>query len=122
VHGARDVLAFVRVHPGELVEVFEFAGNVYRQPIRIEAGNAAHAAFAGQQRAAELGIPQTVRTQTAKAGDHYATRHLDIVKDCLEIMTSNDKKMTKRLPVESKSVTAEDAEGPGDDPTCWQVF
>ena len=61
-HGAGDVLAFVRVHPGEFVEIFQFAGNVHRQFLGIEAGDVGHTAFARQKRAAKLSVPQTVRT------------------------------------------------------------
>src|SRR5581483_5978926 len=108
-NGARDVLAFVGVYPGKLVEVFEFATDVYRQFRRIKARDAGYAAFAGQQCPAKFNITQTIWTQRTKASYNNAKRHWDIVQRVPGKISLCDKKMTIaravagcQLPVASK--------------------
>ena len=74
-HDARNMLALAGIHPGQFVELRNFARDMHRQVGRIEAGNALHARLARQNGAAEGFLADAIGTDHAHAGNNDAREH-----------------------------------------------
>ena len=101
-HYARNMLALVRVHPGQLVEVLNFAGNLHGQLAGIEAADALHAADAVKHGAAERLVANTVGADRAHSRDDDAFFH----RLAVSIASASLASMKANVVIQTKSDAA----------------
>ena len=75
-YDAGNVLALARIHPGEFVKLWNFAGDVYRQGGRIEARNALHTRLSCEKGQAEGFFANAIGADNAHSGDDDARNHI----------------------------------------------
>jgi hypothetical protein len=69
------VFALARVHPGQFVKLRNFAGDVYRQGRRIEAGDTLHTRFSGEKSETKSFFAYTVGADNAHSSDDDPRDH-----------------------------------------------
>jgi oxygen-independent coproporphyrinogen-3 oxidase len=74
-HHPGDMFALSRLDPCQFVELRYFAGDVYRKMSAVKAGDAFHAGFPSQYRAAESLLANSIRADHAHAGNDYSREH-----------------------------------------------